>query len=148
MKIIILTTFDDDDYVYNALQYGAVGYILKDIEQEELVSAVKSVYGGSVLFSSAVASRIINKASTAGRDDTQKNTAEINYLISQFPLLSRREAEVLHLIIQNLDNQEIADTLFIAGQTVKNYISRIYSKLGVEDRLHAIQLVKRRREQR
>jgi len=143
MKIVILTTFDDDEYVFQALQNGAVGYILKNIESEELINAVKAVHDGQFLVSNAVGRKLINHVDlreAAGAVHPEWDS-EVRMLPGAFPSLTTREAEVLHLICRNWDNREISERLFIAGQTVKNYTSRIYTKRGVPDRLHVIQKV-------
>ena len=142
IKIMILTTFDDDEYVLHAIENGAIGYLLKNIEPEELITSVKAVYCGTFLIDPAIGQRLL-AGGTAGLADTihAANIAEVNFLLSHFPELSRREAEVLHMIAGNWDNREIAAALSIAEQTVKNYASRIYAKIGVADRLHAIQMV-------
>ncbi len=143
VKIAILTTFDDDDYVFQALQNGAVGYILKNIESEELVTAIRTVHNGQFLVSDAVGRKLINHVDLREVQGavSPESDSEIRALLAAFPMLTTREAEVLHLISRNWDNREISERLFIAGQTVKNYTSRIYAKLGVADRLHVIQKV-------
>jgi DNA-binding NarL/FixJ family response regulator len=144
-RVVILTTFDDDDYVFQALQNGAVGYILKNIESEELITAVKAVFDGQFLVSNAVGRKLINHVDlreVAGAVSPEWES-HVRALQGAFPILTTREAEVLHLICRNWDNREISERLFIAGQTVKNYTSRIYAKLGVPDRLHVIQKVAR-----
>jgi len=143
VKIVILTTFDDDDYVFQALQNGAVGYILKNIESEELITAIKAVHNGQFLVSDAVGRKLINHVDLreVQRAVSPEWESEVRALLAAFPVLTTREAEVLHLIARNWDNAEISERLFIAGQTVKNYTSRIYAKLGVSDRLHVIQKV-------
>ena len=143
-KIMILTTFDDDEYVLHAIENGALGYVLKNIEPEELIISVKAIFSGTFLIDSTIGHRLL----TGGTEGLAQNVhaadiAEVNFLLSHFPALSRREAEVLHMIAANWDNREIAETLGIAEQTVKNYASRIYAKVDVADRLHAIQAVKR-----
>ncbi len=142
-RVVILTTFDDDDYVFQALQNGAVGYILKNIESEELVTAIKAIYDGQFLVSNAVGRKLMNHVDlreVAGAGSSEWD-AQVRALQGAFPALTTREAEVLHLICRNWDNREISERLYIAGQTVKNYTSRIYTKLGVPDRLHVIQKV-------
>jgi DNA-binding NarL/FixJ family response regulator len=138
VRIMILTTFDDDEYVRDALSHGAVGYVLKEIQPNELVAAVKAVAAGSYLISPSVGIRL---ASKAARDAGSPPRELLN---ETFPGLSRREAEVLDLMLRSYDNHEIAGALGIAEQTVKNYTSTLYAKLGVADRLHAIRLVRRR----
>jgi DNA-binding NarL/FixJ family response regulator len=145
IRILILTTFDDDQYVADALANGAQGYVLKNVKADDLVTSIKAVYAGNLYVSSAVGTRLIRHA----RADMQRATGrpieyqgEINYLLSTFETLKSREAEILHLILQDYDNQEIAQRLFIAEQTVKNYVTVIYDKIGVRNRIHAKQKVK------
>ncbi len=142
IKIMILTTFDDDEYAYQALNNGAYGYMLKNIEPEELVTTIKAVYNGNLVMTQSLGARLFHPPRVDGtKEDRGGDSREIRFLMERFPSLGRREAEVLLLITENLDNHEIAERLFIAGQTVKNYTSPIYQKLGVSDRLHAIKLV-------
>ena len=143
VKVMMLTTFDDDDYVHDALKNGAIGYILKNIEPDELANAIKSIRGGTFLISPSVGKRLFAKSERQfTKDKYPISMAELNFLRAKFPQLSRREVEVLGLIMKHRDNHEIAEKLFIAEQTVKNYTSRLYAKMGVKDRLHAIQLAK------
>jgi len=145
VKVMILTTFDEDDYVHNALANGALGYVLKNIEPQELVTCVKAVQAGTFLMSGSVGAKLVSQVSPELETSTVTDSAaEVNYLTHRFPLLSRREAEVLCLVARNLDNHEIAERLFIAEQTVKNYVCRIYEKLGVPDRVHAQRLIGRK----
>jgi DNA-binding NarL/FixJ family response regulator len=148
VKIMILTTFDDDDYALEALNSGATGYVLKDIQPNDLVTAVQAIYSGSVLLSSTVGVRLMRHAKGELSTDELVAHDELRALMSEFPQLTRREVEVLRLAAQNLDNHEISETLFIAEQTVKNHISRLFGKLGVSDRLHLIQLARRKMERR
>lgn len=142
-RVVMLTTFGDDEYVHEALSNGAVGYLLKTIDPEELVSAVRAVHAGTFTVSPAVARRLVDEAAgTAERHRRQPEwAAETNFILSKFPILGRREAEVLSMVARNWSNREIADRLAIAEQTVKNYVSRVYEKLGVPDRAHAIRKV-------
>jgi len=129
-KIIMLTTFDDDNYVSEAIQAGAVGYLLKDISTDELISSIRAANHGAVLVSPAVARKLIHK--DAEKPDDQA--------LSILGTLGRRETEVLRLLAQGLENKEIADKLNIAEQTVKNNISILYTKLGVANRKEARKL--------
>jgi DNA-binding NarL/FixJ family response regulator len=145
IKILILTTFDDDQYVYNALSNGAIGYVLKNVNPEELVSAIKAVYAGNLTVSSAIGYRLVKSAAAGVRMDAQRNVeyqGDLNFLLRHFESLRGREAEILNLIMADYDNRQIAETLFLAEQTVRNYISVIYAKIGVSDRAHAKQKVK------
>ena len=144
VQIMMLTTFDDDEYILQALGHGAVGYLLKDSDPSFLISAIRSVHRGGVLIAPQVAKKLLvrlvphgsgdetRQASDAAEDAGSRRTA--------LDSLSRREHEVLIQLAKGLTNREIADTLFIAEQTVKNHVSEIYAKLGVHDRAQALRL--------
>lgn len=145
VKVLILTTFDDDQYVSDALSGGATGYILKNVKPEELVTSIRAVHAGNLSVSPAVATRLVRHAQEGLQRSAQRPIeyqGEINFLRSQFESLRGREVEILHLMLQDYDNREIAQRLYIAEQTVKNYVTAIYAKLGVTDRVHAKQKVK------
>lgn len=129
-KIIMLTTFDDDSYVSEAIQAGAVGYLLKDISTDELISSIRAATHGAVLVSSVLARKLLHK--DVGKADDEA--------FSILGTLSRREAEILRLLAQGFENKEIADKLNVAEQTVKNNISALYTKLGVVNRKEARKL--------
>ena len=144
VKILILTTFDDDKYVLDALNYGALGYVLKNITAEDLIASIKAVYRGNFSVSPSVGYKLVRRATEGARTDESADNrynGEVNYLNFCFETLTFREAEILHHIMLDLDNNEIAERLFIAEQTVRNRISVIYSKLGVPDRTRAKRLV-------
>jgi DNA-binding NarL/FixJ family response regulator len=133
IRVLMLTTFDDDDYVVEALKAGAIGYLLKDMPPAELITAIRAVYEGGVLISPKVAAKIVDKLIFhPGKDRNPELEPS-----SQIHILSNREKEVLRLLARGLDNKEIAAQLFIAEQTVKNHVNVIYSKLGVHDRVQA-----------
>ncbi len=138
-RVLMLTTFDDDQYVIEALRLGAVGYLLKNMPPAELISAIRAVHEGGVLISPQVANKLVglltSSQNKAGDNQENNQTAA---LVNQ---LSGREKEILQLMAEGLDNKEIAKKLFIAEQTVKNYVSVIYSKLGVRDRVQASRMV-------
>jgi DNA-binding NarL/FixJ family response regulator len=138
--IMILTTFDKDEYVHKALQLGAVGYLLKDIHPSYLIDAIHSVYRGGVLISPRVARRLV--ARDAGTCEGEAKGPGFNVRESMLSELSMREAEVLHYIAKGHNNREIADKLFIAEQTVKNHVSVIYAKLGIRGRMEALLLAR------
>jgi DNA-binding NarL/FixJ family response regulator len=147
IKIMILTTFDDDQYVLDALSYGAFGYVLKNIKPEELVMSIQSVHAGNFFVCPSVGHKLVRQAHKSAQLETEKVSrlqGEVNFLLSHFESLSHREAEILQVILQDFDNREIAERLGIAEQTVKNHISAIYDKLDVPDRVHAKKLVKSR----
>lgn len=134
VHIMMLTTFDDDEYVLQALSLGAVGYILKDVHTSYLINAIRSVHKGGVLIAPQVARKLVAKLNPP--DDEEAMSTRQTILES----LSKREQEVLQQIAKGYSNKEIAQNLFIAEQTVKNYVSVIYSKLGVHDRTQALRL--------
>ncbi|MFI6732218.1 response regulator [Nonomuraea sp. NPDC050451] len=129
-KVLILTTFDLDDYVYEALRAGASGFLLKDASAAQLAEAVRVVAGGEALIAPAITKRLIHEFAKLGapRPVTGKRPAE----------LTERETEVLTLVAQALSNQEIAEKLFVAEQTVKTHVGRVLMKLGLRDRAQAI----------
>ncbi|MEV0231373.1 response regulator transcription factor [Nonomuraea sp. NPDC050786] len=129
-KVLILTTFDLDDYVYAALRAGASGFLLKDASAAQLVEAVRVVAAGEALIAPAITKRLIHEfAKLGGRRPTAgPRLAE----------LTERETEVLTLVAQALSNQEIAEKLFVAEQTVKTHVGRVLMKLGLRDRAQAI----------
>jgi DNA-binding NarL/FixJ family response regulator len=129
-RILMLTTFDIDDYVYDALQAGASGFLLKDALPEELVHAVRVVAAGDALLSPSVTRRMI------ARFAAQKPRAARS--ASVLSGLTEREREVLVLIGQGRSNTEIAGDLFIAEQTVKTHVGKVLSKIGARDRVQAV----------
>ena len=140
IKILVLTTFDDDDYVFNALDAGAIGYVLKNVKPDQLVTAIRAVHAGDYFVSPAVGYKLVQRAQEGvqmGRREAAQFQGELNFIQSKFESLTRREAEILHLLLRDFDNREIAERLFIAEQTVRNHVSVIYTKLGVGDRTHA-----------
>jgi len=143
IRIMMLTTFDDDAYVAKALNSGATGYILKNIEPDELISFIGSVAAGNIQVSSSIGFRLFEDSIVNCEDKKElvKNLKAIELIRDRFPSLKRREAEVLCLILKGMENYQISQKLFIAEQTVKNYTSMIYKIIGVDNRLHAIRLL-------
>lgn len=144
VQIMMLTTFDDDEYILQALGHGAVGYLLKDADPSFLISAIRSVHRGGVLIAPQVAKKLLGRLVPrgTGEETRQAGDAADDAGGRRTPLdsLSRREHEVLTQLAKGLTNREIADALFIAEQTVKNHVSEIYAKLGVHDRAQALRL--------
>jgi DNA-binding NarL/FixJ family response regulator len=128
-RIIILTTFDLDEYVYEALRAGASGFLLKDQPPELLADAVLAVGDGDVLLAPAVTRRLVEHF-TAGRRPPSPDAAITD--------LTRREVEVLELLATGLSNAEIAAALFVAETTVKTHIARLLTKLDLRDRVQAV----------
>ena len=129
-NILILTTFDDDEYIFEALRAGASGYLLKDVSGKELAAAIRTVANGGTLIAPSVARKVVSefarlkpapKASTASLPDP----------------LSEREIEILKVVAQGHTNKEIADQLYLAEGTVKNYVTSILQKIGARDRTQA-----------
>lgn len=129
VKILILTTFDEDEYIFEGLQSGADGYLLKDISSEELVNAIKTVYEGNVLLQPAVAKKLVG---AMRRGESPSNPYEKNFSLST---LTQRELEISRLVAEGKSNKEIGAILFIAEGTVKNHITRILDKLNARDRI-------------
>jgi DNA-binding NarL/FixJ family response regulator len=129
-RVIILTTFDDDAYVFDGLRAGALGYLLKDISGHELADAIRKVAGGGALIEPSVARKVLAEFARLAEPARPAN--------EQLPEpLSERELEILRLLAAGANNRQIASQLFLAEGTVKNYVSTILDKLGVEDRTQA-----------
>ncbi|MGB9842745.1 MAG: response regulator [Caldisericia bacterium] len=133
-KIIILTTFDDDEYVFDGLKSGALGYILKDISIEKLSDTIRTIYKGGALIEPSITKKILSEISKI--EKAPKGDA---LLLEQ---LSSREKEILSLIAKGYTNQEIADKLLLSVGTVKNYVTNILQKMEVKDRTEAVIKVK------
>jgi DNA-binding NarL/FixJ family response regulator len=124
--VLVLTMFDDDDWVFAAMRAGARGYVLKGAEQQELARAIMAVAAGEAIFGPAVATRVLAYFATPARTPTP------------FPELTDREREVLDLIAAGHTNHQIAERLGLSAKTVANHISAIFAKLQVADRTQAI----------
>ena len=129
-RILILTTFDLDDYVYEALRAGASGFVLKDDPPEQLIAAVRTIAGGDALLSPAITKRVIQHFTRLHRQAPPKAV----------DTLTTREMEVFRLITQGLSNAEIGQELFISDTTVKTHVTRLLQKLDLRDRAQAIVL--------
>ncbi len=128
-RVIVLTTFDRDEYVFESLQAGASGYLLKNADPDFLSSAIRAVYAGDSILDPAVTQKVIRRAAHAEQ---------------KYPPLTERltprERDVLRLIAENATNAEIAARLYLAEGTVRNHVSHILGKLGTHDRAHAARL--------
>ena len=129
-RVLMLTTFDLDDYIYAALRAGASGFLLKDSEPEDLLRAVRVVAGGDALLAPSITRRLI-ESFVETRPRRSAGATALNGLTD-------REREVLRLIALGMSNAEIAASLFIAEQTTKTHVSRILQKLGLRDRVQAV----------
>lgn len=130
VKVLILTTFDPDEYVYEALRAGASAFVLKDIPRAELVSAIRTVADGGALLAPSITKRLIGSfTKRLAADTTSSNMLE---------RLTDREREVLTAIGQGYNNSEISELLFIGSATVKTHINSVFTKLGLRDRAQAV----------
>ncbi|GAA3066365.1 response regulator transcription factor [Streptomyces roseofulvus] len=130
-KVLVLTTFDLDEYVYQALRAGASGFLLKDASARQLADGVRIVAAGEALLAPTVTKRLITEFAKSA------DTAPKAPAVAQIGELTERETEVLVLIAQGLSNQEIAGHLVVAESTIKTHVSRILVKLGLRDRTQA-----------
>jgi DNA-binding NarL/FixJ family response regulator len=128
-RVLVLTTFDLDEYVYGALKAGASGFLLKDAPREQLVTAIQTVARGEALLAPAITHRLIE------RFVTRVATADASSALAE---LSQRELEVLRLISRGLNNAELAEELILGQATVKTHVASILRKLGVRDRVQAV----------
>jgi len=129
-RIIVLTTFDLDDYVVAAIRAGASGFMLKDSQPEELLSAIRTVHRGDAVIAPSATRRLMEQMVSAVPSAT-RSTAVLD-------ALTDREREVLTLMAKGLSNTEIGAELFVAEATVKTHVGRVLSKLGARDRVHAV----------
>jgi DNA-binding NarL/FixJ family response regulator len=130
VKVLILTTFDPDEYVYRALRAGASGFVLKDISPEDLVAAVRTVADGGALLAPSVTRRLISRFAAPPSLDSS--------VVARLDRLTSREREVLVAVSDGSNNSEIADDLFIGAATVKSHVSSILTKLGLNNRAQAV----------
>jgi DNA-binding NarL/FixJ family response regulator len=126
-RVLVLTTFDLDEVVYDALRAGASGFLLKDAPEERLVTAIRVVADGGSLFAPSVTKRLV-----------ERFTRERDAPLASIDGLTHRETEVLRLVAQGLSNAEIAGRLYVTEHTVKTHVARVLMKLGVRDRVQAV----------
>lgn len=128
-KVLVLTTFDLDDYIYAALRAGASGYLLKDTPAPDLLAALRVIADGNALLAPTITKRLIEEFA---------NRPEPTIRTTQLESLTEREHEVLQLLATGLSNREIAATLYVGEATAKTHVSRVLTKLGVRDRVQAV----------
>ncbi|MDF2686187.1 MAG: yfiK [Clostridia bacterium] len=129
--VIVLTTFDDDDYIIKAMTYGASGYLLKDIGSEKLIEAIHDGLSGNIILPGRVAAKITSRLS----QNSSSNVTPQDF--------TEREIEIIRLLMLGKSNREISETLFLSIGTVKNYISQIYLKINVNNRTNAVLVFKK-----
>lgn len=131
-RVIMLTTFDDDEYVFEGLRAGAIGYLLKDVPSAELLDAIRAAMRGESFLQPSVAAKVVAEFARLWPDDVSPSRPQ--------PLvepLTERELEILAILATGASNREIADQLYLAEGTVKNHVSNILSKMGARDRTQA-----------
>ena len=129
-RVLILTTFEEDDYIFGALSAGASGFLLKRSRPEDLIAAIHTVAAGDALLAPSVTRRVVDNLA-----HSRAGTLRVEPRLDE---LTEREREVLELLARGLSNQEIADRLVVEHSTVKTHVKRILMKLGVRDRVHAV----------
>ena len=134
IKVVVLTTFDDSDYILSAINNGASGYLLKDIGASALIDAIKNAYAGDTILPAKIAKKITEAAMLVSGDKQIKLKSAFN--------LSNREMEIALMLIDGFNNRQIASALKLSDGTARNYISSIYLKLGVDNRADAIKKIK------
>ncbi len=135
MRVLVLTTFDQDEYAFGALRSGAAGFLLKDSPATDLVAAIRAVAGGETVLTSRVTRQVIDRAGLSGPGSARQ--AEAAALVER---LTPRERDILTAVGRGLTNQEIAGELFLAPSSVKTYIARLLVKLGLRDRVQLVKL--------
>ena len=130
-RVIILTTFDDDEYVFEGLRAGALGYLLKDVGIAELAEAIRTVMRGGVLIEPSVARKVVAELARLRPPEAPSSGPAL------VEPLSERELEILRLVAAGLTNRDIAQRLYLAEGTVKNYVTNILDKIGARDRTQA-----------
>ena len=134
IKIIVLTTFDDSDYILSAINNGACGYLLKDISAHVLFAAIKNAYEGDTILPSKIARKITNAAMFVSNDKEIKLKKAFN--------VSDKEVDIIFMIKDGFTNRQIASALKLSDGTARNYISGVYSKIGVDNRADAVAKIK------
>ncbi|WP_269078802.1 response regulator transcription factor [Demequina globuliformis] len=134
-RVVILTTFDDDEYVYEALRAGASGFLLKSADGDTLIDAVRVIASGEALLAPEVTRRVIERFAAGSATVSPEEHVPSPEAVGD---LSEREVEVLTLMARGMSNQEIAQELWVSATTVKTHVSHILTKLGVRDRVQAV----------
>lgn len=150
LKIIILTTFNEDEYIFEGLKNGADGYILKDVKSDEIVKGIKTVYSGNILLQPEIATKVVNvfKGTKSMGENTKKNKKGIMQnnkediiIEGEYEKLTHRETEISILVAQGKTNKEISNELYITEGTVKNHLTKVLNKLELENRTQLALLI-------
>lgn len=137
-RVVVLTTFDRDDYLFDALEAGAAGFLLKNAEPERLVEAIRVVAQGQGLLAPDVTTRVIRRMTRREAQGRASNMSATPPALPHGVELTARETEVLQLVAEGMSNHEIADRLVVGEATVKTHVSNVLAKLGVRDRVQAV----------
>ncbi len=137
-KIIILTMSDEEEDLFEAIRAGASGYLLKDIQLEEVADAVRAVHGGQSLISPPMAGKLLSEFAALARGDEDQSRRQL-----PAPKLTEREMQVLKLVARGMNNRDIAKELFISDNTVKNHVRNILEKLQIHSRMEAVMVAVR-----
>jgi len=140
-KILILTTFDDDELAVEALNHGATGYVIKEVDASDLILSIEAVYKGAFYISPSVGFKLLDLMHPDQERARKEKETLIPELLLKVPGLTHREAEIVYLTAKAMTNAEIADSLSIAEKTVKNHLFSIFDKLGIHNRLSLINFV-------
>jgi DNA-binding NarL/FixJ family response regulator len=138
VKILILTTFNEDEYIFNAIREGANGYLLKDISATELIATIKSVYNGGAPLNPEVSAKILQKLNQLSQQEGATSAPGIKNNPARSETFTQREMEIIRLVAQGLSNLEIGTVLYITEGTVRNHITNILGKLALKDRTQLV----------
>jgi DNA-binding NarL/FixJ family response regulator len=146
IKIVMLSTYDDDEYVRSALMEGAAGYLLKAISPTELITALRALNNNVIQISPEIARNLVQQKYSGEKKHSiaKTNGSDVKDSLEWLNNLTKREREIFTLLATGYTNEQIAEKLYISNQTVKNYVSTLYSKLGVKDRFEIIRLANHR----
>ena len=132
IKVIILTTFNEDEYIFDGIKNGADGYILKDAGSDYIINAIKTVYSGNILLDTEVATKVVKAYKVLSTD--KQTPSALNKYKEKLDLLTQREMDVAKLVAQGKSNKDICNILFLTEGTVKNYLTKIFGKLELNSR--------------
>ena len=132
IKVIILTTFNEDEYIFEGIKNGADGYILKDAGSEYIIKAIKTAYNGNMLLDPEVATKIVRAYNSIATD--KQTPSQLNEYKKKLEMLTQREMDVAKLVAQGKSNKDICHILFLTEGTVKNYLTKIFEKLELTSR--------------